>query len=66
MLQSLIIQMLVLYGQSMVSWYNLRYVPQQLAIAKAFVNPKCIFSLGNIFAKVIALKQIIFISIKLF
>ena len=56
MLQILIIQMLILYGQSMVSWYNLRYAPQQLAIAKAFVNPKCVFSLGNIFAKVIALK----------
>ena len=56
MLQSLILQMLILYGQSMVSWYNLRYATQELAIAKAFANPKCVFNLGNIFAKVIALK----------
>ena len=33
MLQSLIIQMLVLYGQSMASRYNLRYALHELAIA---------------------------------
>ena len=33
MLQSLIIQMLVLYGQSMASQYNLRYALHELAIA---------------------------------
>lgn len=43
----------------------LQNLPQQLPTAWAFAKAKCVF-LCNIFAEVIAFKQNIFISVKLF
>ena len=47
----------------------LQNLPQQLPTAWAFAKAKCVFlciCLSNIFAEVIAFKQNIFISVKLF